>query len=482
MESLILALMGGTAGLLVAHGMLAMLGEFELPGGVSIGALEVGLNVRLFSFALLFSVVTGLVFGLVPALQSTSPNLVEALKGTIGRQGVTRATRLRKSLVVVQVALCFVLLVGSGLFLRTLQRGFSVDLGIDPENLTVARFNLQLLRYTPGDALVFADQLKRRVEEFPGVTSASVSTRVPLQDGGAMGRFVEVESYERAPDEEMRVDIIFASPGYFRSLGLPLLRGRTFTHLDVEGVPDVAIVSEAMARRYWPNGDAVGGVLKFGDTRVEVVGVVRETTWIGLADSTTNFVYTPLAQSPRQAASAFLTLAARTTSDPQRFRAQIRAELKALDPDVSPSMLSTMQDLVNQVLMPQRMGAVLLSVFGLLALMLAAVGIAGVVGYVVDRQRRDIGVRIALGATPNQVLALVMCGMIGPVFLGVASGFLVVLQLAGLVEAFLFQVSSSDPVTLLSVGLGLTLVAVLATMVPAREAAYMDPAKALRVE
>lgn len=297
-----------------------------------------------------------------------------------------------------------------------------------------------------------------------------------------MGRFVEVEGYERAPDEEMRVDIIFASPGYFRSLGLPLLRGRTFTHLDVEGVPHVAIVSEAMARRYWPNGDAVGGVLKFGDTRVEVVGVVRETTWIGLADSTTNFVYTPLAQSPRQAASAFLTLAARTTSDPQRFLPQIRAELKALDPDVSPSMLSTMQDLVNQVLMPQRMGAVLLSVFGLLALILAAVGIAGVVGYVVDRQRRDIGVRIALGATPNQVLALVMCGMIGPVFLGVASGFLVVLQLAGLVEAFLFQVSSSDPVTLLSVGLGLTLVAVLATMVPAREAAYMDPAKALRAE
>ena len=220
-ESVVLAVAGAGLGVFVADTFLRLLGNFQLPGSVTIASLGIGLDGRLLVMALAISLVTSVLFGLVPALQATHPDLVHALKGDSIRDGTSRSNRLRQGLIAVQVATCVVLLVGSSLFLRTLRQGLNVDLGIETDGVALARFSLNLLQYEPSDAITFANELRARANRLPGVDATSVSTRVPLQQGGAMGFFAEVEGYELAPDEELRVDLVFTSTGYFESLGIP---------------------------------------------------------------------------------------------------------------------------------------------------------------------------------------------------------------------------------------------------------------------
>ncbi len=480
-ESMTLGLAGGAVGLVVAIWMLDLLSAFQLPGGVSIGALEVGLDSRVLLFALLLSLVTSVAFGLIPALQASRPEVVSSLKGGESERGAGH-DRLRKALVAVQVALCLVLLVGSGLFVRALRNSLEFDPGFRSEGVALARFNLALLRYTPEQGGSFVERLLERVRGLPDVTAASVATLVPLQAGGFRGTFVTVSGYHPAPDEEMRVDYLFVEPGYFRALGIPLVRGRVIEAGDRESSRPVMVINQDMARRYWPGRDPLGGIVDFGELQLEVVGVVENPVWTGLGESPTPFVFLPLPQYPAFTSNGFLTLLARTAGDPRRLLRALPEELRSLDPQLSISSLQTMKDQLNAALMPQRMGAALLSLFGSLALVLAAVGIYGVVGYTVARQSRSIAIRMALGARDVDVLALVVRGMSATILVGLGAGLLVALALTRTVEAFLFGVGPDDPLTFGVLGIFLASVALVATLLPARRATRMKPMAILRTE
>jgi hypothetical protein len=297
--------------------------------------------------------------------------------------------------------------------------------------------------------------------------------------------FTEVDGYQPAPDEEMRIDRVFVSPSYVETLGIPLLAGREFAESDAEGAQPVAIVNRSMAEKYWPEGRAVGGTLRVtaGGARlaVQVVGIAEDVQWSGLRDEPTNFVFFPHAQFA-EAVTGAITLAVRTGRDAVDYLPGLSEAMRDLDPDLSPQLLTTMEGLVGDLLMPQRLGAVLLSGFGLLAVLLASLGIAGVVSYGVREQRRAIGVRLALGAPRGQVLRLVARGMAVPVAAGLAAGVFVASLLDDAVERFLYGVVPGDPVTYAAIATGLALVALLATLLPAREATRVDPLRVLRSE
>jgi predicted permease len=480
-ESMVLALIGGAFGLLVSVWVLDLLSGFDLPGGIAIGSLPVKLDVRVLALAVGLSLLTGVVFGLLPALHATRADLLSFFKGEAAEPNKSGGG-LRRALVAGQVGLCLVLLMGSALFLRTLRNGLAFDPGFRSEKLAMARFDLSLLHYTPGMGTAFLDDLTDRVTRVPGVESVSVSTLIPFQQGGFRGTFVSVPGYEPAPDEEMRVDYVFASRDYFATLGVSVVEGRAFDSQDTEGSRPVMMVNKTMAERYWPEGEAVGGTVGFGDRTFDVVGVTADIKWRRLTENASNYVFLPLVQFPSEAVTGPLALAVQTASSAERILPTLRSEFTALDPDVSLSALQTMHDRLSQLLMPQRMGAVLLTLFGTLALLLAAIGIYGVVGYTVAKETRTIGIRIALGAGRREVVRLIVRGMAVPVVLGLITGVAAALALSRAVESLMFGVSSKDPLTLAAVSLVLGGVAIVAMLIPARRASQIKPMEALRME
>jgi len=482
-ESLTLALTGGATGLAVAALMLDLLGGFELPGGVSIGSLGVGLDIQVLTFALILSLLTALIFGLVPALQATRRDLVSSLKGESSERRGGSQQRLRKALVSAQVALCLVLLVGSGLFIRTLRNSLASDVGFRPGGAAVARFNPGLLRYGPEQTKAFVDELLLRVRDLPQVDAASVATLVPFQGGGFRGTFAEIAGYQPAPEEEIRFDYVAVMPEYFRSLGIPLLEGRAIEAGDVEGTRPVAVVNRYAAEKYWPGRSPLGGSLNLaGQIDVEIVGVVADPVWRQIGEEPTPFVFVPAAQYPAMVSGGFLTLTARTGGKAEPLLPVLREQFRATDPEVSLTYLRTLDEQLGTALMPQRMGTTLLTLFGALALVLAAVGIYGVVGYSVARQARDIGIRIAVGATGLSIIGSVVRGMAGPVLVGLALGGAAALLLSRTVERFMFQVDPQDPLTFVVIAVTLLGVALTATLLPARRAAKVDPKQVLTTE
>jgi predicted permease len=481
-ESLMLALVGGAAGLLVATAMLDMFASFELPGGVAIGALGVGIDKTVLGFALILSLVTALVFGLAPAWRATGHDLVSSIKGKSSQRGFDHGG-LRKSLVGVQVALCLVLLVGSALFVRTLRNSLASDLGFEPDHALAARFNLGFLQYSPERTMTFVDELLQRVRAAPGVRSASVATLVPFQGGGFRGTFAEIAGYTPAPDEEIRFDYLAVTPEYVDVLGMRLVEGRAIDARDVEGTRPVAMINRLAAERYWPNQSAVGGMMILSQQlSVEIVGVVDDPTWQQVGEQVTPYVFLSMAQHPSLAAGGFLTLTARTDGDAAALLPLVQERFHSLGSGLPLTFLRTMNDLVGSALMPQRMGTTVLTLFGGLALVLAAVGIYGVVGYTVARQSREIGVRIAVGASRVRIVAGVLREMAVPVVCGLAAGAIVALVLGRTAKAFLFRVSATDPLTFVAIGTLLLLVAALAVLIPARRAANLDPVQVLTSE
>ncbi|NIR46291.1 MAG: ABC transporter permease [Gemmatimonadetes bacterium] len=478
-ESLLLAALGGAAGIVIALWLVDALSGFQLPGGVAIGALGIGLDMRTLAIAGLVSLATALAFGLLPALQATRPELVTALKGDV-KSPSGGSQRLRKTLVGLQLALCLVLLAGAGIFLRTLASGLSRDPGFRAENVARARFNLALLRYGEEQGVTFAEDLLTRVRGLPEVESASIATLVPFQSGGFRGTFVQVEGYEPAPDEELRIDFVMVAQDYFRTLGISLIEGRTFSPED-RGRP-VTVVNREMAERRWPDGDAVGGRVSLANMTFEVLGVVENPKWVRLTEDPTPFMFIPIDQSPGTIASSFITLVARSDGDAAALLPALRSQFATLDPRLSLTSIGTMKEELLRVLMPQRMGAALLSLFGVLALILAATGVYGVVSYTVAQQTRAIGIRMALGARHQHVLLQVMRGMLPPVAIGLAIGLTVALALSTTIESFLLGVNARDPLTLTLFVVVLIVVAALATFIPARRAAGIDPMEALRHE
>ena len=484
-ESMVVALFGGGAGFLLGNWVLALLGGYELPGGVAVAGLGASMDGRVMLFAFALSLLTGLAFGLVPALQATRTELDACMSQ--GSRGATHGGgRLRSVLVAAQLALCVILITGSGLFLQALWNGLDTDLGFAADGLAVASLDLGLLHYGPEQGLEFVDALTERLERMPGVVAAGVGMRAPMLPGGTAMMLASVGGYQTADDEELRLEYTFVSEGYLRALGLPLVGGRLFTGDEPAG-QRILVINRDMADRWWRGRNPVGGRVEFFSRTEEeapgdVLGVVANTKWDdGIAADDYPFAYLPLQASDSWINSRIAVLV-RTEGDAAALLPVLRSEIAALEPDASLMQLATMEDLLAGVLMPQRMGAQLLSWFGLLALILASVGIYGVVSYTVSQRRHDIGIRIALGAEARRVMANVFGDMMAPVLLGLAAGIGAALMLGNTVAGFLYGVTPRDPATITVGGVGLVAVAALAILLPAWRASRIDPIVALRAE
>jgi len=476
-ESAILAALGGGAGLLVAYWGAGLLLGFQQQTNVVPRALDGGLDGRALGFTLGLSLVTGIVFGLAPALVVSKPDFVAALKeDTPGLGRVARRLSLRNLLVVTQVALSLVVLIGAGLCVKSLRALQAIDPGFEPAKVVTASFDLGQNGYNEARGRQFIAQLSERVAALPGVEAVSFARVVAFSDFPWVGPLI-IEGSRPQP-----VNTNAVSPNYFQTLGASLAQGREFTAQDTAGAPLVVIVNEAAARRYWPGQEVVGQRIIRGKGRItefaEVVGVVRNSKEKGLTEDPSPALYVPQLQNyfPE------LTLHARTATPSQTLLAAIRREAQLLDPTLPVYNLGTLAQQKDGSLYTERLAAALLTLFGLLALSLAEVGIYGVLSYSVTERTREMGIRLALGARPRDLLKLVvgqgfMLTLIGLV-IGVGASF----ALTRLIARLLFGVSATDPLTFIVIPLLLTGVALLACWIPARRATRVDPLAALRYE
>jgi predicted permease len=478
-ESLLLSVLGGALGLFLAYWSLDLLWAFR-PPFFNQDALSLKLDGRVLGFTMLLSVLTGIIFGLAPALQSTRTDLVTELKERSNplNQG-RRRFNLRNLLVVSQVALSLIALIGAGLFVRSLRNAQQLSPGFETEKMLVMSFDLGAQGYNETRGREFQRQVQARAETIPGVHSAALASSAPLNVG--FMRSVFIEGQEPAPGGRGILTLVNSvSTKYFETMGMPVLKGRDFGDTDQENSVKVVIVNEAMARRFWPNDEAVGKRFKFfGDEFLtEVVGVVRNSDSVNLGEDPRPLAYLPLSQSYSPSA----TLQVRTDADPRALLSTVRREIQSLDPNLPLVAVSPISEVLDQVLWAPRMGAALLAIFGLLALMLAAVGIYGVLGYSVTQRTHEIGLRMALGAQRSDVLKMVVGQGMILTLIGVASGLAASFLLARFMASLLYGVAATDPVTFIGVSLVLLAVALMAAFIPARRATKVDPMIALRHE
>ena len=477
-ESLTLALLGGAAGLLVAELVRRVL-WLSRPIAVP-ESLDVGLNPRVLVFTLGLSLLTGLLFGLAPALQSSRSDLITALRNqaalpaqTGGRLG------LRDLLVVVQIAVSLISLIGAGLFLASSKAAEGIDPGFESGNLLLVSFDMGAQGYDEARGQLLYRQMVERVEALPRVGSAAVAEYAVLLGDVGLRRTVVAEGKEPPPGETgYMVQINGVSHRYFETVGVPVLRGRGFTEEDRQGGKPVAVVNEEMAARLWPGEEAVGRRFQFfgAPDSVEVVGVARNSKYGFLGEQTPLYLYLPMAQSYGSEA----TLHVRTDGDPADVIGPVRQTLREMDPRLPLVDVRTGARVLDDALWPPRTAARLLAAFGLLALALAAIGIYGVIGYLVRQSRREIAVRLALGAQRWDVLGYVIRRGMGTVAVGVAAGLLVAFALVRTLSALLYGTAPLDPVAWGTAALLLALVALAAIWLPARRAAGIDPILVLR--
>ncbi len=482
-ESVLLSLIGGVGGLLLAGwstNLLATLMPQSFPGN-SI-APDISLDARVFLYTFLLSAVTGVIFGLAPALQTSKPDVVATLKdGALSfGSGRTRFT-LRNLLVVTQVAISMLLLVVAGLFLRNLRNTQHAEPGFVTDTSLMMSFDLGLARYDMARGQMFEEQLLQRVRSLPQVQAASLAEYVPLNDAGTLTPlYVEGEPIPDRFDDDSLLSSNTVSLDYFRTLSIPLMKGRDFNSSDTASSPEVIIVNETLARRIVPDGNAVGKRIRMdskGDF-LEVVGVVRDIKYRQLSEKPPFFGYLPLSQRYRPA----MTLHVRTPSDPVAAINQVRGEIKALDSDLPLTGVKTMQEHMRLPLAPAKLLALLSSTFGILALLLASIGLYGVMAYLVGSRTREIGIRMALGAQTSGVRRLVIVQGMRLALSGVAVGTLAALAFTRVLGGLLYGVSATDPFTFAGVVVLLASVALLACLVPAWRATRVDPLVALRYE
>jgi predicted permease len=490
-ESLLLAIAGGMLGLLLGAWGLELLIKLNPEG---LPRLEnISLDGRALGFTLLVTLLTGIVFGLVPALQTSKADFNEALKeGSLRSAGGAGGRWLRGTLVVGQLALSLMLLIGAGLLVKSFWRLLRVDPGYDARNVLTMRLRLPDAKYREAtQAMAFLREVSRRVEELPGVQQVSVTTGFPLGRASDNGYWVEGEPEPRQPGEWSTASMQSVSEGYHQTLGIALLAGRHFSERDTVDSPSVVIVDEDFVRRHLPNGspvDALGKRLRFGgegEPWREIVGVVRHVRQNGLDEEGRTGIYRPWTQmNPKWLAdfTRAMDLIVKTTDDPTKFIAPIRREVQGVDKDQPLGNVSTLEALVAQSVAPRRFSLLLLGVFASVALLLGAIGLYGVLSYVVTQRTREIGIRMALGAQKSDVLRLIIrYGMMLAV-IGVGAGLVGAFALTRLMKSLLFGVSASDPVTYILIALLLLGVALLACYLPARRATKVDPLIALRYE
>ncbi len=480
-ESLLLGALGGVLGLALAWwGLDLVLAAIPIDFPFW---MKFDLDWRVIGFTAGVALLTGLIFGTAPALQAARVDLNEALKeggrggGSVGRH------RLRSLLVVAEVALSLVLLIGAGLMMRSFLRLQQVNPGFSPEHVLTARVNLRGARYDkPEMRQAFFKQLLERIGALPGVQALGGTSNLPMR--GTWGRSLTVEGYPvlsvgQAP-------MIFhnvITPNYLRAMGISLLAGRDFTDADTRDAPKVAIVDERLAREYWPNESPLGKRVRFGPPEDNepwhtIVGVVGEVKQERLDLTRRRSVYLPYGEI----SVGGLTLALRATASPESLTAALRRELKAIDPDLPLTQVLMMDEIVARSVWQPRLYVILFGVFAAVALILAALGIYGVMSYAVTQQRQEIGVRLALGAQRRDVLQLVLSRGMKLIALGLAAGLTAAFGLTRLMQTLLFNVNATDPLTFAMIALLLTLVALLACYIPARRATKVDPMITLRYE
>ncbi len=480
-ESVLLALLGGACGLLLETSsigfLLRILPEdlthlpFRQLNGIAVSG-------RVFGFALLVSGLTGVLFGLAPALGFLRAGVNEPLKeGGRGSTGGGRS-RLRHALVACEVALALVVLSGAGLMVESMVRLLSVAPGFNPKNVLALGMSLPQsdLYWSPPVDGRFCQALDEHVSAVPGVVSVGAVSTLPFQ--GHASRSFLIEGRPPDPEHEIGAAYGVACPGFFRTMGVPLLAGREFTHQDTVDSPGVIVINQAMARYYWPKEDPIGRRIVQRSKPLVVVGVVGDMRIWGLDEQTHPQFFRPYTQ----AAWPFMNMVVRTTAAPAAFLGQVKKVLTDIEPDRPVSNVQTMEDLVHDSVGSRRFPMLLLVAFALLGLVLAAVGILGVVSYSVAQRTHEIGIRMALGARTGDVLALMVAGNMKWVLAGTGLGILGSLGLTRLLGKLLYEVRPADPMVLGAVSLALVLVALLASYLPARRAARVDPMVALRCE
>ncbi|HUK29830.1 MAG TPA: ABC transporter permease [Candidatus Acidoferrum sp.] len=477
-ESTLLALMGGALGLALGRatltGLLAVLGT-RLPR-----TTEVTMNASVLLFALGIALLTGILFGLAPARSLLRTSLGASL-GEGGRAGTGVGGRQRNMLVTCEVALALVLLVGAGLVLRSFERLLNVPKGFSADHVLTFNVDLPSVRYkTPAQQTEFFNEFRARLSALPGVETVGLVNELPLAGGNVNGD-IDIEGRTFPKDSGPVADKRIASPGYFRAMRIPVLRGREFMDSDVLSAPHVAIINEHFARTYFPNEDPIAKHIAFNwdiDGFQEIVGVVGNVKHDSLANPDNSEVYVPYAQRP----DSGFGFAVRTKSDPAAITSAVRATLTGLDAGIPLNRISTYDDIVSRSLTDQRANVFLLGSLGALALVLTAIGIYGVLAYTVAQQTRELGVRIALGASRSDVLSLVLGRGLRLVAIGAGIGLLASFALTRLMSALLYDIKPTDPVTFIGVTLVLFVVALAACWIPAHRATRVDPMVALRYE
>lgn len=435
---------------------------------------------RVFGFTLLISLLAGLLFGLAPAWRGTKLDLVTSLKYEMGSGGI-RKSRLRSLLVVGQVAICSLLLVGSGLCLRSLLNARSVDPGFEIENRLIANLNVSSLGYSEAQGKAFYDNLIERTKVIPGVESVSLANPLPLGTASSSVT-VNIEGHRPPQGEKgFGVGVMRVGPDYFKTMGTTVLRGREFSSHDAVGTPQVAVINEEMERRFWPDRDSLGASLTLQtgkeEQRYEIVGVVKNGKYRTLGERPSPFLY----QSMLQTYTPKETLIAKINSNPALLLTAVQREISALDPNLVPQ-LGTLQEHLAFALFPARITSVLLGVFGLLALALALAGLSGLIAYSVSQRTREIGIRMALGAGTRDVLKLVIGEGMLLTLIGITAGLAAAVGLTRFLSGLLYGVSAVDPVTFSVITLLLIGIALLACWIPARRATKVDPMIVLRSE
>jgi putative ABC transport system permease protein len=486
-ESAMLGLLGACGGLPLAFWINRALMALKPPLPESWGLrLDLQLDATALGFTLSLALAVSLLFGLAPALAASKPDVVPALKDETGaesRRGRFRRFNLRYALVVSQISVSLVLLIVAGLFVRSLQQMHKVDPGFQTENRLALSFSLDQEGYDEPKGREFSRQLLERVRALPGVQTASLANYLPL---GFMALSEPVTVDGRETPHDARPPFAAAQiigPDYFRAIGTPLVRGRDFTPQDSANAPAVAIINETMARRFWPNEDPIGKRLRIGNPESdpqprEIIGVVKDTVIRSIGEEPKPVTYRPLAQQHSQ----WLTLVVHTAGNPKALLPAVRREVQAIDENLPAQEIKTLDEIVAFSFWPMRMGAGLVGTFGLLGLLLASVGLYGVMSYAVAARTREIGVRMALGAERGDVLRLIVGQGLALALLGAGAGLLLAYAVTRVLQQFLFGIGATDPLTFTGVALLLTMVALLACWIPARRATKVDPLTALRHE
>jgi len=484
-ESILLSLLGGAAGLMIAYwGVPALVSALPQNQLIAMPFLKtLSLNGGILAFSFVLSLLTGVVFGLAPALQSARLDLNEVLKEGGRTMAAGASHRLRSALVVTEIALAVVLLVGAGLMMKSLLRLLQTNVGFKTDHLLTVMFVLPPSKYTEDNQTINASQqIQERVRSLPGVSSTGTVDILPLNAGNTTRFFIDGDPVP-APGKEIEANIRIVSDDYFRTLGVPLLAGRAFDDRDAAGKPGVVIIGKTIADRLFAGRDPVGRKLRYSSIQADgdlIVGVVGDVKITGLDQAVRPVLYYPF----RQSAGPFMSLVVRTDGDPTALAASIRNEIRTIEPDTAILAINSMDQMIAQTpaSFMRRFPALLISIFAIVALLLASIGIYGVVSYSVSQQTHHIGVRMALGASPSDILRMVLKQGLLLAVLGVGIGIGAAFGLMRLLRTLLFEVSANDAATFALVAGALFIIALLACYLPARRATKVDPLVALHYE